>query len=278
MNRAERARLAAETDQVVVAGRYSVDDIEVEFGEALAGAIGATHLHEPDEPIDVAASRSGHDRTATVEVTAETTLEASERLVRQHGPEVACLNFASAKNPGGGYRGGSQAQEESLARSSALVACQESAPDFYARHRRLGHPAYTDTVLCSPAVPVFRRDSGALLKEPYQLSMITCAAPNARALLDRGWSGDLEAIFVQRGRRVIEAAISHGWTRLVLGAWGCGVFGNEPSTVARAFRSILGDPNLSDRLAVTFAIYDPRPGAPALTAFRAVFPGGHGHD
>jgi uncharacterized protein (TIGR02452 family) len=74
---------------------------------------------------------------------------------------------------------------------------------------------------------------------------------------------------------VIEAVTSHGWTKLVLGAWGCGVFGNEPSTVARAFASVLAEPTVSDGLAITFAIYDPQPGAPILGAFRTVYAAKH---
>ncbi|MCP4113573.1 MAG: TIGR02452 family protein [Desulfobacteraceae bacterium] len=49
-----------------------------------------------------------------IEVTTESTLEAAHRLIKEYNcNHIACLNFASAKNPGGGFSSGSQAQEES---------------------------------------------------------------------------------------------------------------------------------------------------------------------
>ncbi|HBR75644.1 MAG TPA: TIGR02452 family protein, partial [Cyanobacteria bacterium UBA11159] len=55
------------------------------------------------------------------EVRNETTLMGGERIaLTQKFKKIGVLNFASAKNPGGGFLRGTQAQEESLARSSAL--------------------------------------------------------------------------------------------------------------------------------------------------------------
>ena len=86
------------------------------------------------------------------EVTNETSLSAARRM----GPDAACLVFASAKNPGGGFLSGAQAQEESIARSSALYPCQTAAGEFYSFHRRQGDLRYSDRVIYSPHVPVIR--------------------------------------------------------------------------------------------------------------------------
>ncbi len=110
------------------------------------------------------------------------TNEASLAAARRLGGLVGCLNFASAKNPGGGFRGGAEAQEESLARSSGLYRCLLEAPGFYAFHRSQRDLLYCDHMIFSPAVPVFRDEHGALLAQPYPVSFVTAAAPNAGAL------------------------------------------------------------------------------------------------
>jgi uncharacterized protein (TIGR02452 family) len=98
-------------------------------------------------------------------------------------PSAACLVFASAKDPGGGFLSGAQAQEESIGRSSALYSCQTAAGEFHAFHRRQGDLRYSDRVIYSPGIPVFRTDDGALLEEPYTVSFLTAAAPNFGAIV-----------------------------------------------------------------------------------------------
>lgn len=290
MNRAERQKLASETDAIVAAGGYEIDGW-LDLSGMLAVAREATHLHLPDEPIsavedhDEASAWPGTDsgiepdgRPAwpgmVVEVTRETTLDAAQRIHREvsadrdgEGAEVACLNFASAKHPGGGYRSGAQAQEESLARASGLVACLEQVPAFYDFHHRQNHPIYSDQVVCTPGVPVFRDDAGHLLPEPYPVTFLTAAAPNAGALQERGWQGDLADALHQRAERVLTVSAVHGYSHLVLGAWGCGVFRNDPGTVADVFAELLGTQFAGAFAQVTFAIYDPQPEAPTFRSF-----------
>src|SRR5207253_843688 len=100
----------------------------------------------------------------------ETTLASARRLVAA-GQRPAALNFASAKHPGGGFLNGALAQEESLARSSALYACLVGNP-MYTFHQAQSDALYTDYAIYSPDVPVFRGDDGALLPEPYLCSFI----------------------------------------------------------------------------------------------------------
>ncbi|WP_308017339.1 TIGR02452 family protein, partial [Streptomyces griseus] len=72
----------------------------------------------------------------------------------------AVRSFASARNPGGGYLNGAQAQEEALGRAAALHATLLRAPEYYAHHRAERGAFYTDRVIHSPGVPVFRDDRG----------------------------------------------------------------------------------------------------------------------
>ena len=136
-------------------------------------------------------------------------------LSRAEGP-VAALNFASAKNPGGGFLNGSQAQEESLARSSALHASQLRAWEFYERHRASPSLLYSDAMIVSPACPIIRDDEGALLDEPQQATIITSAAPNAGAAANNR-PGELPLIPGVLARR---SSTCWRWRcRMVTGTW-----------------------------------------------------------
>jgi len=72
-------------------------------------------------------------------------------------------------------------------------------------------------------------------------------------------------------------AAAHGYTRLVLGAWGCGVFRNDPEVVAAAFVIICGasgrdDSSGSYSRCWTFSVAGDVRGVPAAvakTAFQA---------
>ena len=207
----------------------------------------------------------------TVEVTGETTLAAARRLVKDGARcRVAALNFASARNPGGGFLSGSQAQEESLARSSALFASLEAAGDYYAANRANPSKLYTDHAVLSPRVPVFRDDSGALLDEPYYVTFVTMPAVNVGAIPRRAAElARVESVMARRIECVLALAAQSGHRAIVLGAWGCGVFRNEPNIVARLFASALSGASswrpYFDR--VVFAVFDPSPDRSTLSAF-----------
>lgn len=252
--------LAAETMDIVRSGGYHVGGRRIGIAEHVDAAIAGTRLILPDAHLPKSTGWSG---PTIVEVTDESSLEAARRI----GPGTACLVFASARNPGGGFLNGAQAQEEAIARSSALHATQTAAPEFYEHHRREPSLLYSDRVIVSPRVPVFRGDDGALLAEPHLVTFLTAAAPN-RSAIERSQPAaarSITATLARRAARVLDVAAAHGNRRLVLGAWGCGVFGNDPTEVAAAFAEALADRPRFER--VTFAILDPRPGRPVLTAF-----------
>lgn len=202
--------------------------------------------------------------TMSVSVVAESTLQAIARL----GEPCCALNFASAKNPGGGFLGGAQAQEETLARSSGLYPCLTAHPEVYARQKAHRDAHYLDLVLYSPRVPFFRDDDGAWL-DPIYASVITAPAPNAGALRqhDRFDAREVAATLHRRAHQVLAIAAHHGESRLILGAWGCGVFGNDPTTVAEIFQDLLTGEFRSAFAEVVFAVL---PG-PNLDAFAARF-------
>ncbi|GLY48945.1 TIGR02452 family protein [Lentzea sp. NBRC 102530] len=248
-------------DTVAISERGSYSTPAGEVPVAVAPAVAGTRLHLPDEVLSLPPQVSG----VRVDVTKESTLDATRRL----GGDVAALVFASARNPGGGFLNGAQAQEESVARGSALYLSLRAAGDFYAYHRAHEDLTYSDRVIYSPQVPVFKDDRGNLLPQPYAVSFLTAAAPNRSAILrtqpDR--TGGIETALLRRAIRVLHVAASHGHRRLVLGAWGCGVFGNEPEAVARIFALALRDNRYFEH--VVFAVLDRAKGAPTFAAFEA---------
>ncbi|WLS44690.1 TIGR02452 family protein [Micromonospora profundi] len=258
--------IARQTVAIAESGRYRNDaGDEVVLGGAVRAAIAGTRHHLPD---DVLALGNAEPGAGTVEVTYESTLQAAHRV----GSDAACLVFASAKNPGGGFLGGAKAQEESVARASALYPCLVAAPDFYAFHRGQRDLRYSDWVIYSPDVPVFRDDKGNLLDQPYTTSFLTAAAPNLGAIVRNQpeHTADVPAVLARRARRVLEVAAAHGRRTVVLGAWGCGVFRNDPATVADAFAEALQVVDRFDH--VVFAIRDGLPGTPVYRAFVQRFP------
>ncbi|MFE2101447.1 TIGR02452 family protein [Streptomyces sp. NPDC059468] len=262
--------IAAETEQIVASGGYRLPDgREVSTAAATEAARAGTRMYGPGPvPVSVTA-----DAETLFQVTGESSLEAARRLA---GAPVAVLNFASARNPGGGYLNGAQAQEEALCRASALYTCLLQAREYYDHHRAHRDPLYTDRVIHTPAVPVFRDDRGRLLPEPYLAGFLTAAAPNAGVLRRTApeRAGELPAALARRAERVLETAAAHGYRRLVLGAWGCGVFQNDPAQVAGAFRTLLGPGGRFARMfeRVVFGVLDRTPGATVREAFVRAFP------
>ncbi|MFC8433508.1 TIGR02452 family protein [Streptomyces sp. NPDC057253] len=260
--------VARETEQIVAAGRYRAPDgREVVLAAEIEAARAGTRMFGPG-PVEVPPFAPAD---TFFEVTGESSLEAARRL---EGP-VAVLNFASARNPGGGYLNGAQAQEEALCRASALYTCQLRAREFYDHHRARRDPFYTDRVIHSPSVPVFRDDSGRLLDSAHLVGFLTAAAPNAgvvrRAAPDR--VAELPRALAVRAERVLSVAVAEGYRRLVLGAWGCGVFQNDPAQVAGAFRTLLGPGGrFADAFEhVVFGVLDRTRGAVVREAFVRAF-------
>jgi putative RNA 2'-phosphotransferase len=277
-----RALIAKTTVAACEAGSYLDDgDEDVALQPALGRAVAGTRLYEQAPALPPLSAPPAGAAAASprmlVEVTDETTNEAIYRLGEAArgeaapvpAPHLACLNFASAKHPGGRFLEGAQAQEEALARTSGLYPCLLAQPSFYERNVAFGSELYLDLMMWSPRVPFFREDDGGWLDAPVLASVITAPAPNASALRHAGQLDPtaLRAAFERRTRMILAMAAAEGVTHLILGAWGAGVFGNDPGLVADVFAAALDE--LGPRFVrVTFAI--PRSG-PNHAAFARRF-------
>lgn len=253
-SRGAKVRIAKQTLEACDVGFYTnAAGARVELAAAIEAAATGTELFELEDQL---ASPPATNATV-ITVTGESTLAALIRLARDvavPARHLACLNFASARHPGGGFLGGAQAQEESLARSSALYPCQLTHTNHYERNRIHTSLLYLDLALWSPSVPFFRDDEGGWLAAPLLASVITCAAPNAGAL-GRGTSvEELEAVLLRRARLVLAIARHHRVDTLVLGAWGAGVFKNDPVMVARIWKGLLTGEHANVFARVVFAV------------------------
>ncbi|MGW4249118.1 TIGR02452 family protein [Nocardia sp. NPDC004722] len=262
-------QIAIENEHIADTGGYTaVDGTAVDIRTALEAAVAATISYTPEA--DVTGGPRG-PFTGIPEITAEGTVQAARRLHEDGGKAVAVLNFASARNPGGGYLRGARAQEEDLCRSALLYRCLLEAPDYYAAHRASEDLRYSHRVIYSPDVPVIRDDHNDLSPHPFPVSFLTSAAPNAGALADRsGGPVSVADLLVERADRVLAVAARHGARELVLGAWGCGVFRNDPHEVAAAFEQALHNHGAAFER-VVFAVWDRSPVSANRAAFEARF-------
>ena len=170
--------------------------------------------------------------------------------------KLMCLNFASAKNPGGGFISGAEAQEESLARTSGLHDSLLQGWEYYETHRAMESCFYTDMMIYSPKVPVFRKDKGELLDQPVFCNFITSPAVNA-GVVKRQEPERADEIFVAmdvRTDKMLALALNKGNETLILGAWGCGVFKNDPKEIAKLFKKHLHGKYKNKFKRVVFAI------------------------
>jgi uncharacterized protein (TIGR02452 family) len=263
-----RRDLAAELGQSAVeiarTGFYfNAGGERVEIGELVTRAVTGKQSLPRDALLPTPQPRSFAE--TLIQVANETTLGACRRLV-EGGHRPLALNFANGAHPGGGFLGGAKAQEEVLCRSSALYRTLVGDP-MYDAHRKRLRPDSTDWAIYSPDVPVFRRDDGTELDHPWLLSFITCAAPYVPKI-GQPESGDL---LQKRIHRVLAIAQAFGYSTLVLGAWGCGAFGNDPRRTAIDFRSAFENEFRGAFSDIVFAITDWSPERRFLGPFRDVF-------
>ncbi|KAJ3105784.1 hypothetical protein HDU96_008441 [Phlyctochytrium bullatum] len=240
-HRRQRQDISKTTIQNIEDGFYTNDNGEViDLATTYQHSLTGTQLFLAKDPIPQKLQNSSHRRPRVIFKTC-TTLQAAEAAEASGATRVGVLNFASAKKPGGGFRKGASAQEESLARSSTLGALLESSPRFY--QCVLGRDAtredkifYTHSILYSPQVSFFKRDDGSTLPRPYEAGVVTCAAVNAGLVQAHPEHlGQIEEVMYERIRRIAQVFELNEHDVLILGAFGCGVFRNPVEMVTRLF-------------------------------------------
>ena len=180
--------------------------------------------------------------------------------------KVALLNFASYKNPGGLFLNGSKAQEECLCHASCLYNVLKEFSDYYKwnnEHKNKG--LYLNRALYSPDVLFHYEDT------LFGCDVITCAAPNkstAQEYCQVSDEDNLKAL-ESRIKFILDIAKDNEVDILVLGAYGCGVFGQNPTEVAMLFKKYLETTHSNCFKKVVFAI--PNGDNNNLSSFKEVF-------
>ena len=232
---------ATEVLKLIEAGRYSVDSAVVDFANQQASAVDKTRLYKPKEIESLPPSASAANKP-TIRVTDGTTQVIALQMTTtgdSNNQHVGLLNFASARNPGGGFLNGAKAQEEDLCRCSGLYPCLLQCMEYYDINRKQDSLLYTDHAIFSPLVPFFKTcGTGEFVNLPFVVSVITAPAPNSAPFLrgNPNLVDELAQTFRRRWRNVLRIARDQNITHLLLGAWGCGAFGGDPivaSTTAK---------------------------------------------
>lgn len=221
----------------------------------------------PEYPID-----KKYDTEITV--TPHRSFEAAIKLHKEKpDSKIAVLNFANAFHAGGGVTKGSSAQEESLCRTSTLyplIYRKYLRDTFYKHHNDLNNPKATDSLIYTEGVIICKTDEDLpkrLKKEDWiSVDIITCAAPDlrktsnihARIINNGTYMNDAELFgyHVKRAIHILSCAASKSADTLVLGAFGCGAFRNNPEIVAKAYKTALQIfPKIFRK--IEFAVYCP---------------------
>ena len=249
--------------------------------ERIGHSIRGQEITWQEDPLPAGGPR--YAKPAALVLSPRRTFEAA-RAYANRGKRVCALNFASSVTPGGGVTRGSGAQEESLCRVSTLYAAisdPDTAGPFYERHRQMIRDGAMgrenrDDCIFTPGVVVIREDTFdcALLPESdwYGVDVITCAAPDLRCgggVVYRPTAEALVSRFEERWRRILSVAAAHGAEALILGAFGCGAFGNPPEVAVQAFNNVCGE-YLRCFETIEFAVFTDDVDGPNYAAFRGI--------
>ena len=264
MNHREKlAQLGAKTVAIVSQGYYLLENgNKVDISKEVQQSVAKTELYSPKDTNDLLLKIKPNQKyETTVEITNETTLSAAKRLLNEGTEKVVALNFASARNPGGGFLKGSTAQEESLSRASSLYHSLISKEQIYEYNRKLKTCLYSDYMIYTPDAVVFRNDSGQLEENPYHVSFITSPAVNAGVVRMKesiAAKNQIHPVMKKRIEKILSLGIYHGYDTIVLGGYGCGVFKNNPMDVAKYFEeAIRKNPKLKNQYKrIVFAVLD----------------------
>ncbi|MCA9695167.1 MAG: TIGR02452 family protein, partial [Myxococcales bacterium] len=204
--------LARATLALIEAGSYERDGALVPFAAAQRAAVAGARLYTPEALATLRSAPVPDGEPGALRVTDELTAAAARRLTSA-GREVAALNFASARNPGGGFLNGARAQEEELCRCSGLYPTLLTQRAYYEANRAESSLIYTDHAIYSPGVPFFRvRARDSLLPAPFLVHVITAPAPNAGPLLQRDPAAGpaIAEAFTRRWANVLAIARANG--------------------------------------------------------------------
>ena len=283
-NREERIKIAEETVEISKKGKYvtargknvSFDPtLETEFWrpkelealneklavkESAGGAVAGGGVQGSGNP-------AARPEIVCVDVgVVETVLRLAEEGVDM--TRVGVLNFASAHHAGGGFLNGAMAQEEAIAYCSNLYVNQIVTP-YYDENAKVRSKMYTDHMIYS-GVRFFRDSQYRFLDEPVKTNVLTAPAVNMGQVRYRRENETVaRRVMKHRMGLVLDLFAEKGCKTLILGAFGCGVFQNDPDEVAQNWIDLLEEKgHRFDRIIMT--VLD-KPGFSNYKVFKKYF-------
>ena len=276
IGREERRQVFEDTEKAV----KTIENLK----KAVADSTANQKLIKETEMID--AGKTEYEKDAKITVSTKRSYAAAEAYKDK---KVCVLNFASASNPGGGVVNGASAQEECLCRTSTLYFSLDTKAmwdGFYGPHRRMRNPLHNDDIIYTPDVVVFKTDTDKPVRrkeeEWFKVDVISCAAPNLRNMPSNSYNsgdGDIPArptddelyqIQFRRIKRILEVAATMKEEVLILGAFGCGAFENNPSVVAKAAKDAV-EQYIKNFEVIEFAVFCTPERKENYEAFRKAF-------
>ena len=270
----DRKETARQTLAIMEQGYYQYGDSKIEIRSALEASVRGSFLITPQQAEELLAMYNVSGSTAKVPVRTENiaTVEAVRRLTEEGKEKIGVLNFASAKNPGGGFINGAMAQEESLSASSTLYRTLTVHEEYYRENRAQRSMMYTNYAIYSPDVVFFRDGRFQLVENPFKASVLTLPAVNMGQVLLKGEdSAEAERVMRRRMKLALAIFARQGARNLVLGAYGCGVFRNDPKKIAAWWKELLEDEGMGQYFDFIFhAVLDQSKNRECIRAFESI--------
>jgi len=161
-------------------------------------------------------------------------------IIQEVPEKTVCHNFASARNPGGGFQNGSMAFEEALCYASGSFKTIDDCDMYYNNEEDNRNGYYWDELIYSPRVPFFRNGKHEITPIK-RCSVITCPAVNVGAAKKKK-SYEREKVLETMEHRmdcIFYAAATNGEKNIIIGPWGCGVFENQLDDVIGLYKKLL---------------------------------------
>ena len=273
----DRRAVARQTLEIMKKGYYEIEGTKVEIAKLQNNSVQKSFLFTPEQGEELLAQyamssdKSDSSFFDRIQIWNCSTVDAILKFAKEE-KEAAVLNFASAKNPGGGFLNGAMAQEESLAASSCLYQTLLAHEKYYKENRACESMMYTNHAIYSPNVVFFRDGRFQLLKEPVFASVLTLPAVNmGQVLLKKEDVEQAKQVMKERMKLVLAIFAKQNCKHLILGAYGCGVFRNDPLQVAKWWKELFEAffPNQFET--IVFAILDRSKQQNCIQAFENIF-------
>lgn len=234
--------------------KYIINNVEVSLLKEIDNCVNNT-IHREYIP-EFKYKKHYKLKNTNIEVYNEKTVKTAIKLLGKGIDNIVSLNFANGTNVGGGFLAGASAQEEDLCKCSALYESLKSKPQFYNKNILENNHYYTNDTLYSPNVPFFKNENYDLLEKIFTMSVISSPAPNVSLMKEDEFSlNRINNTILNRIYEILHVAHINNHKNIILGAWGCGAFGNDPYIISHAFYQVLNDFSFDN---IYFSVYDNR--------------------